>query len=546
MFYEYINVDHSRRFAPPNEARSPKKDIREQYTRHGMHPKLSYKGRNHENKGKNHKMIHRRRSVGSESLSTNISPTRRVTRSSTGNGFEIVEKPQMSRHIRYIEKHAKKDEVPHGSKRKRQTSPLSMSRKTTDSSKVKGKRSLPNDHEADLKKKLIDTQSDYIKLEKKLEAKIDSLKQSQKSEISLKKAIQDATAEKNSFKRKWMELKREVIVFKQNLKRDLQRENKEKIDKQLAKINTLKDNLVISNENRMKAMTESFSHAQKNIENLASTSSTIKVQDDKNLFQDMLDNFKSLIETQLQCSVCSEIYASSTTVSCGHTFCLECIEEWKLKKRNCPICRSSITNQAHTKVLDDFIEKFVDGFVPEAFKNTRKELLEDRKRKKESREKLETEDRNRRLIHANRVDRSLEEIPDGSFGNPRSPFVPDSDSEDNLNIWVNSGSRWNFGISRERTSSGSSSTSSTPSSPMANRPEMDSSESDTTWSPPPSEEMNVISEASNLSQPSSLSRSSTVDITDRSDIVIMSSPSDSGSPSRSRNRTSSRDRFDSR
>ena len=167
---------------------------------------------------------------------------------------------------------------------------------------------------------------------------------------------------------------------------------------------------------------------------------------------------------------------------------------WQLKKRNCPICRSSITNQVHTKVLDDFIEKFVDGFVPEAFKNSRKELLEDRKRKKESREKLETEDRNRRLIHANRVDRSLEEIPDGSFGNPRSPFVPDSDSEDGLNIWVNSGSRWNFGISRERTSSGSSSTSSTPSSPMANRPEMDSSESDTTWSPPPSEEMNVISE----------------------------------------------------
>ena len=571
MFYEYINVDHSRRFAPPNEACSPKKDIREQYTRHGMHPKRSYKERNHENKGKNHKMIHRRRSVCSESLSTNISPTRRVTRSSTGNGFEIIEKPQMSRHIRYIEKHAKKDEAPHGSKRKRQTSPLSMSRKTTDSSKVKGKRSLPNDHEADLKKKLIDTQSDYIKLEKKLEAKIDSLKQSQKSEISLKKAIQDATAEKNSFKRKWMELKREVIVFKQNLKRDLQRENKEKIDKQLAKINTLKDNLVISNENRMKAMTESFSHAQKNIENLASTSSTVRVQDDKNLFQDMLDNFKSLIETQLQCSICSEIYAFSTTVSCGHTFCLECIEEWKLKKRNCPICRSLITNQVHTKVLDDFIEKFVDGFVPEAFKNTRKELLEDRKRKKESREKLETEDQNRRLIHANRVDRSLEEIPDGSFGNPRSPVVerPDSDleisSEDGLNIWLNSGSRWNFGISRERTSSRSSSSSrerspritrgrspflsssgsSTPSSPMANRPETDSSESDTTWSPPPSEEMNVISENSNLSQPSSLSRSSTVDISDRSDIVIMSSPSDSGSPSRSRNRTSSRDRFDS-
>ena len=45
----------------------------------------------------------------------------------------------------------------------------------------------------------------------------------------------------------------------------------------------------------------------------------------------MLDNFRELAETQLQCAVCSEVLVEATSVNCGHTFCHYCINEWKKK-----------------------------------------------------------------------------------------------------------------------------------------------------------------------------------------------------------------------
>merc|ERR1719320_1356347 len=54
------------------------------------------------------------------------------------------------------------------------------------------------------------------------------------------------------------------------------------------------------------------------------------------LFQDMMDNFRELAETQLQCAVCSELYVEATSINCGHTFCNYCITEWMKKKSKLP------------------------------------------------------------------------------------------------------------------------------------------------------------------------------------------------------------------
>jgi len=62
------------------------------------------------------------------------------------------------------------------------------------------------------------------------------------------------------------------------------------------------------------------------------------------LFQDMMDNFRELAETQLQCAVCSELFVEATSINCGHTFCHYCIHEWKKKKSNCPVCRTDIAD----------------------------------------------------------------------------------------------------------------------------------------------------------------------------------------------------------
>ena len=77
-----------------------------------------------------------------------------------------------------------------------------------------------------------------------------------------------------------------------------------------------------------------------------------------------------------------------SVISCGHTFCEDCIEGWKKKQPNttCPICRSDIIMTSPNQVMDSFIEKFIDNFFPDDAKKARAELIADRKAKKEQRE----------------------------------------------------------------------------------------------------------------------------------------------------------------
>lgn len=93
-------------------------------------------------------------------------------------------------------------------------------------------------------------------------------------------------------------------------------------------------------------------------------------------FQDVLSNFKELVETNLQCSVCSELFVFATTVvGCGHSFCEECLEEWRAMKEegrpNCPICRANFRSTVPCLALDDYVEKAVEGFFPEDAKEAR-------------------------------------------------------------------------------------------------------------------------------------------------------------------------------
>merc|ERR1712096_552188 len=96
------------------------------------------------------------------------------------------------------------------------------------------------------------------------------------------------------------------------------------------------------------------------------------------LFQDMMDNFRELAETQLQCAVCSELFVEATAINCGHTFCNYCIGEWKKKKANCPVCRTDIKQMVQCKVLDEYTDKLYDQFVGEGGKLQRKTLKEER------------------------------------------------------------------------------------------------------------------------------------------------------------------------
>ncbi|XP_045447356.1 E3 ubiquitin-protein ligase RNF8-like isoform X2 [Melitaea cinxia] len=84
-----------------------------------------------------------------------------------------------------------------------------------------------------------------------------------------------------------------------------------------------------------------------------------------------------IMESELQCSICAELFVSATTLNCSHTFCKYCISMWKKKKKDCPICRTSITSECKSLVLDSFIDKMVQN-LSEEMKTKRQEMLKNR------------------------------------------------------------------------------------------------------------------------------------------------------------------------
>ena len=81
------------------------------------------------------------------------------------------------------------------------------------------------------------------------------------------------------------------------------------------------------------------------------------------MFLDMMNNFRELAETQLQCVVCSEVLVEATALSCGHTFCRHCITVWKAKSATCPVCRADIRHMAPCKVMDEYTDKLYEQFI---------------------------------------------------------------------------------------------------------------------------------------------------------------------------------------
>lgn len=41
------------------------------------------------------------------------------------------------------------------------------------------------------------------------------------------------------------------------------------------------------------------------------------------------------------CIICFNSYKKPTKIFCGHTFCLECIQNWSSQSDKCPICRQN-------------------------------------------------------------------------------------------------------------------------------------------------------------------------------------------------------------
>ncbi|XP_071481888.1 E3 ubiquitin-protein ligase RNF8-like [Diadema antillarum] len=93
--------------------------------------------------------------------------------------------------------------------------------------------------------------------------------------------------------------------------------------------------------------------------------------------QAALEDFADVMENELQCSICSELFIQATTLNCSHSFCAYCIAAWLKRKRECPICRAPTSSHNRSIVLDNYIDKMVERLGEEA-RQRRREILQER------------------------------------------------------------------------------------------------------------------------------------------------------------------------
>ncbi|XP_043802001.1 E3 ubiquitin-protein ligase RNF8-like [Apis laboriosa] len=93
--------------------------------------------------------------------------------------------------------------------------------------------------------------------------------------------------------------------------------------------------------------------------------------------ESVLNKINDIMDEQLTCTICSELFVKATTLNCMHTFCQYCINIWNKKRKECPICRASVSSMNRSIVLDNFIESMLKN-LPIQFNERRKEILEER------------------------------------------------------------------------------------------------------------------------------------------------------------------------
>lgn len=94
--------------------------------------------------------------------------------------------------------------------------------------------------------------------------------------------------------------------------------------------------------------------------------------------QAALDDFTNVMENELQCSICSELFIQATTLNCSHSFCAFCIHSWLKRKKECPNCRKPTTSHSRSIVLDNYIDKMIEQLGDDA-KQSRKNIVQERK-----------------------------------------------------------------------------------------------------------------------------------------------------------------------
>lgn len=94
--------------------------------------------------------------------------------------------------------------------------------------------------------------------------------------------------------------------------------------------------------------------------------------------EEVVTQVTEVLENELQCSICSELFIEAVILNCAHGFCFHCIQLWRKKKNECPICRQAIQSQTRCLALDNCIDRMVENLSLE-MKTRRQQLVNERK-----------------------------------------------------------------------------------------------------------------------------------------------------------------------
>ncbi|KAG7222745.1 hypothetical protein INR49_026355 [Caranx melampygus] len=99
--------------------------------------------------------------------------------------------------------------------------------------------------------------------------------------------------------------------------------------------------------------------------------------------EEVVTQVTEVLENELQCIICSELFIEAVILNCAHSFCCYCINQWRKKKNECPICRQPIQSQTRCLALDNCIDGMVENLSLD-MKTRRQTLITERKGKQAS------------------------------------------------------------------------------------------------------------------------------------------------------------------
>ncbi|KAK3792245.1 hypothetical protein RRG08_007325 [Elysia crispata] len=199
------------------------------------------------------------------------------------------------------------------------------------------------------------------KMQEELEANLKDREQALKSQLS---------AQREAL---FNEKKQVEENLQKEMEKALEEKNKE-LEKELQEQKKKLEQVIEKKEMEQKILESQLNETKE--ESATAKMQALKARDD------VLSNFVDLMEMELQCTICNELFIKATSLNCAHVFCKLCINQWMKVKKECPNCRAPITSQMQALALDSYIDRMVEQ-LNDDLKQRRKELLEIRKAEQE-------------------------------------------------------------------------------------------------------------------------------------------------------------------